>query len=241
MPWSPWTTHRPRYETRISLCIRPRSPPTGPRSLRRQDYVSRVNLAFRECLDNNVTRAIELLDGCPQDLRGFEWQYAWRQCHLALWSVREDQSRQRGGVQPRRPADRFRNGSLPDVPRRDRRPGGPRGRDRPRAVRSPADPGRRHRRGLQPRRASARHGQWVDPDVLGGRHRPFDPQHQRAWKYDPSEPRVQPRRTKARRGIRAIQRAGRQPRARQAVGPGDRPGRGRADPRPGRRRVVRGL
>jgi WD40 repeat protein/tetratricopeptide (TPR) repeat protein len=58
--------------------------------LRRQDYVSRVNLAFRECLDNNVTRAIELLDGCPRDLRGFEWQYAWRQCHLALWSAREE-------------------------------------------------------------------------------------------------------------------------------------------------------
>jgi serine/threonine protein kinase len=59
--------------------------------LRRQDYVSRVNLAFRECLDNNVARAIELLDGCPEDLRGWEWQYVRRQCHLALWSVREAQ------------------------------------------------------------------------------------------------------------------------------------------------------
>jgi WD40 repeat protein/serine/threonine protein kinase len=60
--------------------------------LRRQDYVSRVNLAYRECLDNNVAHAIELLDGCPQDLRGFEWQYVWRQCHPALWSVPEAQN-----------------------------------------------------------------------------------------------------------------------------------------------------
>ncbi len=37
--------------------------------LRRQDYISRVNLAYRECLANNPAQALELLDGCPQDLR----------------------------------------------------------------------------------------------------------------------------------------------------------------------------
>jgi WD40 repeat protein/serine/threonine protein kinase len=53
-------------------------------ALRRQDYVSRVNLAYRECLDNNVSRALELLEGCPEDLRGWEWNHAWGQCHLDL-------------------------------------------------------------------------------------------------------------------------------------------------------------
>jgi WD40 repeat protein len=58
-------------------------------ALRRRDYVSRVNLAYQECLDNNVSRAIELLDGCPADLRGWEWQYVNRQCHLDLRTFRE--------------------------------------------------------------------------------------------------------------------------------------------------------
>ncbi len=58
-------------------------------ALRRQDYISRVNLAHRECLDNNVARAIELLEGCPADLRGWEWSYASRQCHLDLHTFRD--------------------------------------------------------------------------------------------------------------------------------------------------------
>jgi len=52
--------------------------------LQRRDYIGRVNLALSECLGNDVTRALELLDGCPKDLRGWEWDYAWRQCHLDL-------------------------------------------------------------------------------------------------------------------------------------------------------------
>jgi serine/threonine protein kinase/WD40 repeat protein len=52
--------------------------------LRRHDYVSRINLALSECLGNNVTRTLELLDGCPKDLRHWEWDNAWRQCHLDL-------------------------------------------------------------------------------------------------------------------------------------------------------------
>src|SRR5262249_6784685 len=38
--------------------------------LRRKNYVGNVNLALGECLGNNVSRAIELLEGCPTDLRG---------------------------------------------------------------------------------------------------------------------------------------------------------------------------
>ena len=53
-------------------------------ALRRHDYVSRVNLAYRECLANNVGQALELLDDCPEDLRGWEWSYVNRQCHLDL-------------------------------------------------------------------------------------------------------------------------------------------------------------
>jgi WD40 repeat protein len=58
-------------------------------ALRRQDYISRVNLAYRECLDNNVARALELLEGCPADLRGWEWSYVSRQCHLDLHTFRD--------------------------------------------------------------------------------------------------------------------------------------------------------
>ena len=57
--------------------------------LRRHDYVSRVNLAFRECFENNITRAFELLDGCPEDLRGWEWDYVRRQCRLDFWTARD--------------------------------------------------------------------------------------------------------------------------------------------------------
>jgi eukaryotic-like serine/threonine-protein kinase len=58
-------------------------------ALRRQDYISRVNLAYRECLASNVAEALALLDGCPKDLRGWEWSYVTRQCHLDLHTFRE--------------------------------------------------------------------------------------------------------------------------------------------------------
>ncbi len=53
----------------------PRLPQVGgghrrAEALRRRDAVSRVNLAYREYLDDNVALADELLDGCPGDLRG---------------------------------------------------------------------------------------------------------------------------------------------------------------------------
>jgi WD40 repeat protein/serine/threonine protein kinase/tetratricopeptide (TPR) repeat protein len=58
-------------------------------ALRRHDYISRVNLAYRECLANNVAQALEILDGCPEDLRGWEWSYVSRQCHLDLRTFHE--------------------------------------------------------------------------------------------------------------------------------------------------------
>jgi len=53
-------------------------------SLRRRDAVSRVNLAYREFLDDNVALADELLAGCPVDLREWEWEYAHRLGHSEL-------------------------------------------------------------------------------------------------------------------------------------------------------------
>jgi WD40 repeat protein/serine/threonine protein kinase len=50
-------------------------------SLRRRDAVSRVNLAFREYLDDNVALADDLLQGCPTDLRSWEWAYVRRLGH----------------------------------------------------------------------------------------------------------------------------------------------------------------
>jgi WD40 repeat protein/predicted Ser/Thr protein kinase len=36
-------------------------------------YVNRINLADTECREGNVKRVRELLDACPNDLRGWEW------------------------------------------------------------------------------------------------------------------------------------------------------------------------
>ena len=52
--------------------------------LRHRDAVSRVNLASREYLDDNVALADQLLDGCPKDLRSWEWSYAHRLGHSEL-------------------------------------------------------------------------------------------------------------------------------------------------------------
>ncbi len=57
-------------------------------ALRRRDAISRVNLAYREYLDDNVALADDLLDGCPEDLRAWEWSYARRLGHAELKSWR---------------------------------------------------------------------------------------------------------------------------------------------------------
>jgi WD40 repeat protein/serine/threonine protein kinase len=52
--------------------------------LTREDYRYRVGLALREWEANNVTFAEQLLDGCDPKLRGWEWHYLKRLCHLEL-------------------------------------------------------------------------------------------------------------------------------------------------------------
>jgi WD40 repeat protein len=54
------------------------------RELGRQVYRHRLALAQREWQSNNVARAEQLLDGCDPKLRGWEWGYLKRLCHLEL-------------------------------------------------------------------------------------------------------------------------------------------------------------
>jgi WD40 repeat protein/serine/threonine protein kinase len=51
-------------------------------SLRREDYIHRINLADRELAVDNLRRALELLGECPPDLRDWEWDYLVRLCRL---------------------------------------------------------------------------------------------------------------------------------------------------------------
>jgi WD40 repeat protein/serine/threonine protein kinase len=49
--------------------------------LERQLYVNRINLARREA-ENDVARAEAYLSLCPETLRGWEWRFLERYCHL---------------------------------------------------------------------------------------------------------------------------------------------------------------
>jgi WD40 repeat protein/serine/threonine protein kinase len=57
------------------------------RSLEWELYVSRVNRAHNVWAANNVAEAEQLLDDCPTALRGWEWHYVKRLCHLDLLTV----------------------------------------------------------------------------------------------------------------------------------------------------------
>ena len=47
-------------------------------------YFSQIGSADRDWSANNVRRAEQLLDDCPTDLRGWEWHFLKRRCHLEL-------------------------------------------------------------------------------------------------------------------------------------------------------------
>jgi WD40 repeat protein len=59
-------------------------------TLDRQLYINRVNLAYRECLANNIVAAERLLDECPVSRRGWEWDYTRRLCHLESLTIRNE-------------------------------------------------------------------------------------------------------------------------------------------------------
>jgi hypothetical protein len=52
-----------------------------------ENYINRVNRAYREVQDDNVTLAEGLLHGCPVERRGWEWHYVQRLCHSERLSV----------------------------------------------------------------------------------------------------------------------------------------------------------
>ena len=45
---------------------------------RKTAYFQRIALAEREWSSNNLSRAVELLEQCPPDLRGWEWHFLTR-------------------------------------------------------------------------------------------------------------------------------------------------------------------
>ncbi len=47
-----------------------------------QLYINRVNRSHGEWRENNIALAESLLKECPPALRGWEWSYCWRLCHL---------------------------------------------------------------------------------------------------------------------------------------------------------------
>jgi len=55
--------------------------------LARQLYINRVNLAYRECLANDIATADRLLDSCDPARRGWEWDYCRAQCHLESFNL----------------------------------------------------------------------------------------------------------------------------------------------------------
>jgi WD40 repeat protein len=50
---------------------------------RRTAYLSDISLAAYEWAGNRPLRSAQLLEGCPADLRGWEWYYLWRMAHSA--------------------------------------------------------------------------------------------------------------------------------------------------------------
>src|SRR5262249_52632449 len=52
-----------------------------------EDYINRVNWAYREVQDDNVALAEDLLHGCPIERRGWEWHYVKRLCHTERLSL----------------------------------------------------------------------------------------------------------------------------------------------------------
>jgi WD40 repeat protein len=52
-----------------------------------EDYINRVNRAYREAQEDNIALAEDLRLGCPVERRGWEWHYVQRFCHSERLSV----------------------------------------------------------------------------------------------------------------------------------------------------------
>ena len=76
-----------------------------------EDYINRVDRAYREVQDDNVALAEDLLHGCPVERRGWEWHYVKRLCHPERFSLEVARRQpQRDRLQPRWATDRHRLG-----------------------------------------------------------------------------------------------------------------------------------
>src|SRR5262249_12852417 len=49
---------------------------------RQEANFHRITLAHRELSADNLSRALKLLEACPEDLRGWEWHYLMRLCKV---------------------------------------------------------------------------------------------------------------------------------------------------------------
>ena len=58
-------------------------------SLQRQLYANIIARSYGERRTNHVAVTDSLLDACPQELRGLEWNYVKRLCHLEQWTYSE--------------------------------------------------------------------------------------------------------------------------------------------------------
>src|SRR5262249_30596226 len=56
---------------------------------RRESYLHRIALAHRELSADNLGRALQLLDECPEDLREWEWYYLKRLCRVDPFILRD--------------------------------------------------------------------------------------------------------------------------------------------------------
>ncbi len=183
--------------------------------LRLRDAISRVNLACREYLDDNVALADRLLEGCPTDLRSWEWSYAHRLGHseLRTWTGSSG-GRDVWCVAFSPDGSRIAAGSGPwfqvrDRP--DRRAGRPRDQKQCGGFRDPRTDGRSPGRGVRARRALDRGGPWIRgpgaglrPDATRCRERQADLAGQRAEHPRPG-PRLRTGWTHDRRGLRPFQ------------------------------------
>jgi hypothetical protein len=163
---------------------------TARRELEGTLYLQRIALAHRELLADNLGRARELLDECPESLRQWEWRYLERLCWVEPTVLRDpggaevtsvrfspdgrrlastggDGTRLRvfGRVPPRRhaPGLRERGRQVEGLGPDDR----PRGLRRGRISRHALPLRHGLRRGVQPRRAASGGGQGRSGEPLG--------------------------------------------------------------------------
>ncbi len=73
----------------LSLGVLYRQAEDRARALREADYFNRIALALNAYEQENTPNVVELLAGCPEDLRGWEWYYLQRLSDTAVMTLRD--------------------------------------------------------------------------------------------------------------------------------------------------------